>query len=110
MARTISAEEVAKHNAPNDCMLLVLLFFVSSNAYCAGWIIVAYKVYDVTPFLEDHPGGKKILLKVGGMDATKEFQKFHNDSVLATIAPKYCINTNSSFRSLKHFMTIFIYW
>jgi cytochrome b involved in lipid metabolism len=52
---------------------------------------VGTKVYDVTPFLDDHPGGKKILLKIGGMDATKEFQKFHNETVLATVAPKYCI-------------------
>lgn len=54
---------------------------------------MANKVYDVTPFLDEHPGGKKILLKVGGMDATKEFQKFHNDAVLQSLAPKYCILT-----------------
>lgn len=28
------------------------------------------------------------------MDATKEFQKFHNESVLATVASKYCITSS----------------
>eukprot|EP00026_Physarum_polycephalum_P005611 Phypoly_transcript_05646.p1 GENE.Phypoly_transcript_05646~~Phypoly_transcript_05646.p1 ORF type:complete len:560 (+),score=69.76 Phypoly_transcript_05646:55-1680(+) len=79
MARAITAEEVTRHNTPNDC-----------------WIIVGNKVYDVTPFLEDHPGGKKILIKVGGTDASKEFQKFHNDTVLATVASKYYIGDLSA--------------
>lgn len=79
MGKTYTPEEVAPHKNPDDC-----------------WIIVANKVYDVTPFLDEHPGGKKILLKVGGMDATKEFQKFHNDNVLAVIAPKYYIGDLSA--------------
>src|SRR5438874_152100 len=32
---------------------------------------------DVTPFLSQHPGGKKVVLKLAGKDATKEFKKFH---------------------------------
>lgn len=44
-----SLEEIAKHNKETDC-----------------WIIVEKKVYDVTEYIEDHPGGDTILKNAGG--------------------------------------------
>ncbi|KAI6173594.1 Cytochrome b5 [Aphelenchoides besseyi] len=49
-------EEVAKHNSS-----------------ASGWIIVRKKVYDVTRFLNEHPGGELVLLDRLGGDATIEF-------------------------------------
>ncbi|RMZ72276.1 acyl- dehydrogenase [Pyrenophora seminiperda CCB06] len=46
------------------------------------WIIVDEDVYDLTNFQEEHPGGKKILQRVAGKDASKQFWKYHNDSIL----------------------------
>ncbi|CAG8460677.1 12755_t:CDS:2 [Ambispora gerdemannii] len=74
MAKTFTVEEVAEHK--NDDSL---------------WIIVHGKVYDVTNFLGEHPGGKKILQKVGGQDATKQFDNFHNASVLDKYGPQLYI-------------------
>lgn len=37
-------------------------------------MIIDSKVYDVTEFLDDHPGGEDILIDSSGRDATREFE------------------------------------
>lgn len=55
----VSKDELAKHNSASDC-----------------WIAISGKVYNVTDFLGDHPGGKKAILLYAGKDATEEFRKY----------------------------------
>ncbi|EMD89704.1 hypothetical protein COCC4DRAFT_158806 [Bipolaris maydis ATCC 48331] len=65
MAKRFSTADVASHKTANDL-----------------WIIVDEDVYDLTKFQDDHPGGKKILQRVAGKDASKQFWKYHNESIL----------------------------
>lgn len=44
-------------------------------------------------FLEEHPGGSKILKRFAGKNATKAFWKYHNESVLEKYGGKYKIGT-----------------
>lgn len=67
--KSYTVEEVQVHNTANDC-----------------WIIIQGKVFDVTKFLSEHPGGKKVLLKKAGKDASKEFKTFHNESIMQRVA------------------------
>ncbi|KAJ2746376.1 hypothetical protein GGI20_001372 [Coemansia sp. BCRC 34301] len=44
------------------------------------WIVVHGKVYDVTPFLDEHPGGEEVMLEYAGADATEAFEDIgHSD-------------------------------
>ncbi|XP_024875747.1 cytochrome b5-like isoform X2 [Temnothorax curvispinosus] len=38
------------------------------------WIIIHNNVYNVTPFLNEHPGGEEVLLEQNGRDATEPFE------------------------------------
>ncbi|KAK3372731.1 hypothetical protein B0H63DRAFT_527559 [Podospora didyma] len=37
------------------------------------WVVIRNKVYDVTKYLEDHPGGVAVLQEIAGTDATVAF-------------------------------------
>ncbi|KAJ6443301.1 tyrosine decarboxylase [Purpureocillium lavendulum] len=41
------------------------------------------------PFLDEHPGGAKILKRFAGKNATKAFWKYHSENVLKRHGPKY---------------------
>ncbi|KAF3346269.1 Diacylglycerol O-acyltransferase 2A [Verticillium dahliae VDG2] len=65
MATIFEADEVAKHNTPESC-----------------WVVLYGDVYDVTDFLSSHPGGTKIILKLAGKDATEEYDPVHPPGTL----------------------------
>lgn len=39
-----------------------------------AWMSIHGKVYDVSKYLEDHPGGEEVLMDRAGMDATEDFE------------------------------------
>jgi cytochrome b involved in lipid metabolism len=57
-------DDVSKHNSENDV-----------------WICIDNYVYDVTSWLNKHPGGKQIIMSYAGSDATDQFFAFHNPAV-----------------------------
>ncbi|KAL9625000.1 MAG: hypothetical protein Q9160_000729 [Pyrenula sp. 1 TL-2023] len=61
MSKTFSQGDVASHNKPDNL-----------------YIIVDEDVYDLTKFQDEHP----VLQRVAGKDASKQFWKYHNDSIL----------------------------
>ncbi|KAN0130821.1 glycolate oxidase [Lactarius tabidus] len=69
-AKPISGKVVAQHNSRKSC-----------------WIIVHGKVYDVTEFLDEHPGGSKIILKYAGKDATQEYEPIHPPNAIIDNLP-----------------------
>ncbi|KAF2457517.1 cytochrome b5-like heme/steroid binding domain-containing protein [Lineolata rhizophorae] len=72
MSQSFSTKDVADHST------------VENGLY----IIIDGEVYGMADFVDEHPGGSKILKRVGGKDASKQFWKYHNESVLKKYAPK----------------------
>ncbi|KAI8143077.1 delta-6-fatty acid desaturase [Fennellomyces sp. T-0311] len=53
------------------------------------YIIIDNKVYDVTEFVEDHPGGAAVLLTHVGKDASDVFHAMHPESAYEVLANCY---------------------
>lgn len=50
------------------------------------WCIIDSVVYDLTEFVDAHPGGEAVLRQVAGKDATREFYNLHRHEVLTKYA------------------------
>jgi cytochrome b involved in lipid metabolism len=62
--KIITRAEVAKHSTEKDL-----------------WMVIHGKVYDVTAFTDEHPGGVDTLTDVGGADGTADFDNVgHSES------------------------------
>merc|ERR1719189_2175897 len=44
------------------------------------WTVVHDKVYDITKFLDEHPGGEEILIENAGTDSTESFEDVGHSS------------------------------
>ena len=49
------------------------------------------RVYDVTEFLDEHPGGEKILIRNAGIDSTEEFEEIGHSSDARELLQEYLI-------------------
>ncbi|XP_069822208.1 cytochrome b5 type B isoform X1 [Dendropsophus ebraccatus] len=38
------------------------------------WLVIHGRVYDITRFVEEHPGGEEVLFEQAGADATESFE------------------------------------
>jgi cytochrome b involved in lipid metabolism len=56
----ITVDELKSHNKPGDL-----------------WISIQGKVYDVSDWVKDHPGGNFPLLNLAGQDVTDAFVAYH---------------------------------
>uniref|UniRef100_A0A8H7TSA9 Uncharacterized protein n=1 Tax=Bionectria ochroleuca TaxID=29856 RepID=A0A8H7TSA9_BIOOC len=70
----ISYDEVQKHTSAEDC-----------------WVIINGFVYDVTDFLQLHPGGVQAIVAQAGKDASKLFTMLHPPDALGTLPTEYCL-------------------
>jgi len=61
------------------------------NEKKSTWIVIHDNVYDVTKFLEEHPGGEEVLLEQGGKDATESFEDVGHSTDARDLMTQYHI-------------------
>ena len=68
---------MAKHNTDEDI-----------------WIVINDKVYDVSKYQLEHPGGPIVLMNRAGKHASLAFeQASHSKNAIENVMPKYLIGT-----------------
>ncbi|XP_048966717.1 cytochrome b5 type B isoform X1 [Canis lupus dingo] len=67
-------EEVAKRNSLKEI-----------------WLVIHGRVYDVTDFLKEHPGGEEVLLEQAGADASESFEDVGHSSDAREMLKQYYI-------------------
>ena len=61
--KVYTADEVKQHNSADDL-----------------WIVYNGQVYDVSSYLDEHPGGEEVIVDCAGEDATEAFDDIgHSD-------------------------------
>lgn len=74
MPKTITLAEVAEHKDRNSC-----------------WVVIDNRVYDVTKFLDEHPGGEEVILDYGGRFATEPFEDVGHSEDARELLTQYLI-------------------
>ena len=73
--RKITMQEVERHDTPDDC-----------------WVVLNGKVYDLSTFQKEHPGGSKIITDNAGKDVSNLFNNVHpKDIVQRLLSPEACV-------------------
>jgi len=74
MSKQFTTAEVQKHNDNQS-----------------SWIIIHNNVYDVTEFLNEHPGGEEVLLEQAGKNGSEAFEDVGHSSDARELMVKYKI-------------------
>ncbi|KAM4121263.1 hypothetical protein ACJW30_03G194500 [Castanea mollissima] len=74
LSKLYSMQEASEHNTKDDC-----------------WVVIDGKVYDVTTYLDEHPGGDDVVLAATGKDATEEFEDAGHSKSAKELMETFCI-------------------
>jgi cytochrome b involved in lipid metabolism len=71
-SQNLNRAEVARHNTSDSV-----------------WCTIDHSVYDLTKFLDFHPGGSRAIMQYAGKDITEVFYSLHKTSVLNKVQSQH---------------------
>ncbi|XVF85786.1 hypothetical protein PTKIN_Ptkin17bG0145700 [Pterospermum kingtungense] len=74
LTKLYTMQEASQHNTKEDC-----------------WIVIDGKVYDVSSYLDEHPGGDDVVLEVTGKEATDAFEDAGHSESARELLETFCI-------------------
>ncbi|GMI75315.1 ARABIDOPSIS CYTOCHROME B5 ISOFORM A, cytochrome B5 isoform A [Hibiscus trionum] len=74
LTKLYSMEEASLHDTKDDC-----------------WVVIDGKVYDLSSYLDEHPGGDDVVLAVTGKDATDDFEDVGHSKSAIELMQNFCI-------------------
>ncbi|KAK9707161.1 hypothetical protein RND81_07G176600 [Saponaria officinalis] len=74
LTKLFSMQETAEHNSKDDC-----------------WVVIDGKVYDVTSYMDEHPGGDDVFLNAKGKDAQEEFEEAGHSQDARDLMETFCV-------------------
>ncbi|EGG14233.1 cytochrome b5 reductase [Cavenderia fasciculata] len=74
LGQTYDWDEISKHNTKTDF-----------------WTVVGAYVYDLTAYLNYHPGGFNLLFRIGGQNGTNDFEAMFHSKNARLILECFCI-------------------
>ncbi|KAH7516115.1 hypothetical protein FEM48_Zijuj10G0100700 [Ziziphus jujuba var. spinosa] len=74
LTKLYTIQEASQHNSKDDC-----------------WVVIDGKVYDVSSYLDEHPGGDDVFFAVRGKDAIEEFEDAGHSKSARELMEKFCI-------------------
>ncbi|CAO3625235.1 unnamed protein product [Cunninghamella blakesleeana] len=76
MSKTYTLAEVNQHHTRDDL-----------------WLVIDNKVYNITDFVLEHPGGEAALFEEAGKDATESFDNVDHTEEARELLDRYLIGT-----------------
>uniref|UniRef100_A0A8K9ULX9 Cytochrome b5 type B n=1 Tax=Oncorhynchus mykiss TaxID=8022 RepID=A0A8K9ULX9_ONCMY len=77
--------------ADSDVTYYTLEEVKTHNKRTDAWLIIHDKVYNITSFLAEHPGGEDVLMAQAGTDATVSFEDVGHSKDARAMLIKYYI-------------------
>ncbi|VFQ66633.1 unnamed protein product [Cuscuta campestris] len=74
ITKLCSMAEASEHKTKGDC-----------------WVVIHDKVYDVSSYMDDHPGGDDVLTAAAGKDATDDFEDAGHSESAKELMKKFFI-------------------